>query len=129
MNDYFRSQLTIYAGYHRDERNRVTRMFGIPMILLAIVLPLSLWPVTVFGIPANAAMLLAIPALSGWILLDVAIGLVILNYPTSIDLCSDREPCQLYWRLAYRRRFIRYRLGLADCRARAVRAPQASASG
>jgi uncharacterized membrane protein YGL010W len=78
MNDYFRSQLTIYAGYHRDERNRVTHMFGIPMILLAIVLPLSLWPVTVFGIPANAAMLLAIPALSGWILLDVAIGLVIL---------------------------------------------------
>src|SRR5262249_1388590 len=41
-------------------------------------LPLSLWPVTVFGIPANAAMLLPIPALSGWILLDVAIGLVIL---------------------------------------------------
>jgi uncharacterized membrane protein YGL010W len=78
MNDYFRGQLTIYAGYHRDERNRVTHMFGIPMILLAIVLPLSLWPMTVFGIPANAAMLLAIPTLSGWILLDVAIGLVIL---------------------------------------------------
>src|SRR5262249_53252536 len=42
------------------------------------------------------------------------IGYPRCNYPTSIDLCSDREPCQLYWRLAYRRRFIRYRLGLVQ---------------
>jgi uncharacterized membrane protein YGL010W len=78
MNDFFRRQLTVYAGYHRDERNRVTHIFGIPMIFVAIVLPLSLWPVTVFGIPANAAMVLAIPAVIIWILLDVAIGLAIL---------------------------------------------------
>jgi uncharacterized membrane protein YGL010W len=78
MNDFFRRQLTIYAGYHRDERNRVTHIFGIPMIFLAIVLPLSLWPVTVFGIPANVATVLAIPLVIVWILLDVAIGLAIL---------------------------------------------------
>jgi uncharacterized membrane protein YGL010W len=78
MNDFFRRQLTIYAGYHRDARNRVTHIFGIPMIFLAIVLPLSLWAVTVFGIQANAAMVLAMAAVIVWILLDVAIGLAIL---------------------------------------------------
>jgi uncharacterized membrane protein YGL010W len=78
MKDFFRRQLMIYADYHRDERNRVTHIFGIPIIFLAIVLPLSLWPVTVFGIPANAAMLLAIPAVIVWILLDAAIGLALL---------------------------------------------------
>jgi uncharacterized membrane protein YGL010W len=78
MNDFFQRQLTVYAGYHRDERNRVTHIFGIPMIFLVIFLPLSLWPMTVLGIPANAAMVLAIPAVIVWILLDVTIGLAIL---------------------------------------------------
>jgi len=44
MNDFFRRQLAIYAGYHRDERNRLTHTFGIPIIFLAVVLPLSSWP-------------------------------------------------------------------------------------
>jgi hypothetical protein len=28
MNDFFRRQLTAYASYHRDERNRVTHIFA-----------------------------------------------------------------------------------------------------
>jgi len=27
MNDFFRRQFAAYAGYHRDERNRVTHIF------------------------------------------------------------------------------------------------------
>ena len=60
MNDFFRRQLTIYAGYHRDERNRVTHIFGIPIIFLAVVLPLSLWRLSLFGIPLDAAILLSL---------------------------------------------------------------------
>jgi uncharacterized membrane protein YGL010W len=78
MNEFFRRQLAEYADYHRDERNRLTHIFGIPVIFLAIVLPLSLWPVPVFGTPANAAILLVIPVLIVWIGLDVAIGLAML---------------------------------------------------
>ena len=31
MNGFFQRQLEIYAGYHRDERNCVTHIFGIPI--------------------------------------------------------------------------------------------------
>ena len=78
MNDFFRRQLTAYAGYHRDERNRVTHTFGIPIIIFAVALPLSLWPLSLFGIPLNAATVLAIPAMAAWILLDAGIGLALL---------------------------------------------------
>src|SRR5262245_25399214 len=78
MNEYFRRHLTEYAAYHRDERNRLTHVFGIPIIFLAVALPLSLWPATLFGIPANAAVLLVIPVAIVWIALDVTIGLAML---------------------------------------------------
>ena len=78
MNDFFRRQLAIYAGYHRDERNRLTHIFGIPIIFLSVVVPLSLWPLSLFGIPANAAIALAMPAVVAWILLDAGIGLALL---------------------------------------------------
>jgi uncharacterized membrane protein YGL010W len=78
MNDFFRQQLTAYAGYHRDERNRVTHIFGIPIIFLAVVLPLSVWRLSLIGIPLNAAIVLAIPAITAWILLDAGVGLALL---------------------------------------------------
>ncbi|HYC17692.1 MAG TPA: Mpo1-like protein [Pseudolabrys sp.] len=78
MHEFFRRQLGIYADYHRDERNHLTHLFGIPIIFLAIILPLSLWPVTAFGVSGNAAMVTVIPALVVWLLLDVAIGLAIV---------------------------------------------------
>jgi uncharacterized membrane protein YGL010W len=36
-------QLTTYASYHRDKRNVITHMFGIPMIVLSITVLLSRW--------------------------------------------------------------------------------------
>lgn len=78
MNDFFTRHLTVYASYHRDERNRITHIFGIPIIFLAVVLPLSLWRLSLFGIPLNAAIVLSIPALAIWILLDVGVGLALL---------------------------------------------------
>lgn len=77
MNEYFRRQLEIYAGYHRDERNCLTHMFGIPIIFFAVTLPLSLWQVNLFGLQTNAATVLVIPAVIAWLLLDFAIGLAI----------------------------------------------------
>ncbi|HET7851089.1 MAG TPA: Mpo1-like protein [Pseudolabrys sp.] len=78
MHSFFRRQLALYASYHRDARNCVTHMIGIPVIFLAVTLPLSLLPVTVSGFRVNAALVLLIPALMVWLLLDVAIGSVIL---------------------------------------------------
>jgi len=77
MNEYFRHQLGIYASYHRDGRNFLTHMFGIPIIFFAVILPLTPWQVNLFGLPTNAATVLVIPAVIAWLLLDFTIGLAI----------------------------------------------------
>jgi uncharacterized membrane protein YGL010W len=78
MNSYFKRQLADYVEYHRDRRNAVMHVFGIVFLFLAAVLPLSLWPVTVFGIRTSAAAFAVIPVLFYWFLLDFALGAGIL---------------------------------------------------
>ena len=77
MNAFLRRQLTDYVEYHRDPMNCALHVVGIVILFLGAILPLSLWPVTVFGVQLNMGVLLAAPVLIYWILLDVAIGLAI----------------------------------------------------
>ena len=49
-------------------------VFGIVFLFLAAILPLSLWPITVFGIETSAAAIAVIPVLVYWFLLDFALG-------------------------------------------------------
>jgi uncharacterized membrane protein YGL010W len=79
MNGIFQRQLAEYANYHRDQRNCVMHIIGNPILFLAAVLPLSLLPVTVFGVQTSAAPLLVMPALMLWIVWDVGIGLAIVG--------------------------------------------------
>ena len=78
MNDIFRRELASYADSHRDQVNGVMHIVGNPILFVAVVLPLSLLPVTVFGVQTSAAPLLVIPALILWMTFDVAIGLAIV---------------------------------------------------
>jgi uncharacterized membrane protein YGL010W len=79
MNAVFRRQLADYVEYHRDPRNCTMHVFGIVFLFLGAVLPLTLWPVTLFGLQTNLATLLAIPVLVYWIALDVILGLAIVG--------------------------------------------------
>jgi uncharacterized membrane protein YGL010W len=83
MGGFFVRQLTAYAEYHRDERNCVTHLFGIPILFLASILPLGLWPVAAFGCQLSLATVLVLPALIAWMLLDLGIGsaIVVLAMP------------------------------------------------
>jgi uncharacterized membrane protein YGL010W len=74
----FRRQFAVYAEYHRDQRNCATHVVGTPLLFFAAVLPFSLVSVPVFGLHTTAASLLVIPALVVWMVLDLAIGVVIL---------------------------------------------------
>ena len=78
MNRYFKRQLADYVDYHRDPKNCAMHVFGIIFLFLAAVLPLSLWPITVFGLQTNAAVVMALPVLIYWLLLDAALGMGIL---------------------------------------------------
>ena len=77
MSAFLRRQLTDYVEYHRDPMNCALHVVGIVILFLGAVLPLSLLPVTVFGLQANLGILLAIPVLIYWIVLDIPIGLAI----------------------------------------------------
>jgi hypothetical protein len=54
--------------------NCALHVVGIVILFLGAVLPLSLLPVTVFGFQVNLGILLAIPVLVYWILLDFPIA-------------------------------------------------------
>jgi uncharacterized membrane protein YGL010W len=79
MNSYFKRQLTDYVEYHRDPTNCMMHVFGIIFLFLAAVLPLSLWPVHVFGVQTSVATILVLPVLIYWFLLDAALGIAILG--------------------------------------------------
>ena len=78
MSAYLKRQLADYVEYHRDPRNCAMHVFGILTLFLAAILPLSLWPVHVFGAPATVATIMVLPVLIYWLLLDAALGLAIL---------------------------------------------------
>lgn len=78
MTAYFRRQLADYVEYHRDPWNCAAHVVGIILLFLAAVLPLTMWPISVFGGHVSLAVLLAIPVLIYWLALDPALGLGIL---------------------------------------------------
>ena len=78
MNGYFQRQLAVYVEYHRDPRNFVMHVIGILFLFTGAVLPLTLIEFHIFGVPVSLAVILALPALVYWLLLDAALGTAIL---------------------------------------------------
>jgi uncharacterized membrane protein YGL010W len=78
MRDIFRRELASYADSHRNRVNGVMHIIGNPILFIAVVLPLCLVPVTLFGLHTSAAPLLVVPALALWTAWDVAIGFAII---------------------------------------------------
>jgi uncharacterized membrane protein YGL010W len=75
MTGYFQRQLTDYVEYHRDPRNCAAHVLGIILLFLGAILPLTMWPISVFGVHTTLGVLLALPVLVYWVTLDAAIGL------------------------------------------------------
>jgi uncharacterized membrane protein YGL010W len=78
MNAYFRRQLMDYVEYHRDPWNCAAHVLGIILLFLGAILPLTMWPVSAFGIHTTLGVLLALPVLIYWVALDAAIGFAIV---------------------------------------------------
>ncbi len=74
MRNLFHRQLAAYAQYHRDPHNCATHFVGIPMLFLAVILPLEAVRVHIghHGMPLS--VLLTLPAMAGWLLLDLGVG-------------------------------------------------------
>ncbi len=89
MRQLFRRQLAAYAQYHRDPHNCATHFVGIPMLFLAVLLPLEAAQVRIghHGVPLS--VLLTLPAMIGWLALDLGVGAAL-----SLLLCplSSQQP-------------------------------------
>jgi uncharacterized membrane protein YGL010W len=84
MKGLFRREIASYARAHRDRINGWMHIIGNPILFIAVVLPLCLVPITLFGLQTSLAPLLVIPALIMWMSFDLGIGLAIAA--TSIPL-------------------------------------------
>ena len=99
MKALFRRELASYAASHRDYINGVMHIVGNPILFVAVVLPLSLVPVKIFGLQASVALLLVIPALILWMSFDLAIGLaiVVTSIPLLLMAAAIADHVSLAW--------------------------------
>ena len=51
--------MAFYAAYHQDGRNKASHFIGVPMIMLALFVPLAWLQVQVSGVTVSAAMVFA----------------------------------------------------------------------
>ena len=71
-------QMTIYAAYHRDARNKATHFVGVPLIMLSLLVPLSWLRFEAAGFELTGAMLLAAVLLAYYFVLDVPLAVAML---------------------------------------------------
>jgi uncharacterized membrane protein YGL010W len=71
-------QMSFYAAYHQDGRNKATHFVGVPAIMLSLFIPLAWLRVDLGGFTLTAAMLFAAAVLVYYFLLDVPLALAML---------------------------------------------------
>jgi uncharacterized membrane protein YGL010W len=71
-------QMSFYAAYHQDGRNKATHFIGVPAIMLSLFIPMAWLRVEVGGVTLTAAMLFAAVVLVYYFLLDVPLALAML---------------------------------------------------
>jgi uncharacterized membrane protein YGL010W len=71
-------QMSFYAAYHQDARNKATHFVGVPMIIFGLFIALGWARIDAGGVTLTAAMLLAAVVLIWYFLLDVPLALAML---------------------------------------------------
>lgn len=69
-------QISQYAAYHRDRRNLVTHLVGIPMIVVAVLILSSRPALGIGGMVVSPALVVGLAAIAYYLLLDLRFGLV-----------------------------------------------------
>ncbi|HYD98034.1 MAG TPA: Mpo1-like protein [Alphaproteobacteria bacterium] len=67
-----------YAAYHRDERNKLTHFFGVPTIIFAVLVLMSLARLPVAGMEISLAVAFMGTMMVYYLMLDLALGLAML---------------------------------------------------
>ncbi|MGQ0654737.1 MAG: Mpo1 family 2-hydroxy fatty acid dioxygenase [Betaproteobacteria bacterium] len=71
-------QMSIYAAYHQDGRNKATHFVGVPVIILALMIPLAWVRIDLGTTSLSAAMAIATVLLAYYLALDFVLGLAMV---------------------------------------------------
>jgi uncharacterized membrane protein YGL010W len=83
-------QMSFYAAYHQDGRNKATHFIGVPAIMLSLFIPLAWLRIDIAGVTLTAAMLFAAVVLVYYFLLDVPLALAMLAFTGLLVWVADR---------------------------------------
>src|SRR5258706_4219872 len=68
-------QMSFYAAYHQDARNKATHFVGVPMIVFSLLIPLGWLRADVGGVALSAALVITCLLMLYYLFLDVPLGL------------------------------------------------------
>lgn len=68
-------QMSFYAAYHQDARNKATHFVGVPLIAFSLMIPLGWLRVELGGASISAALVVTSILLLYYLVLDVPLGL------------------------------------------------------
>jgi uncharacterized membrane protein YGL010W len=68
-------QMSFYAAYHQDSRNKATHFVGVPLIVFSLMIPLGWLRAEVAGFPLSAALVVSAILLAYYLVLDIPLGL------------------------------------------------------
>ena len=75
-------QMSFYAAYHEDARNKATHFLGVPAIMLSLFIPLAWVGFDAGGVTVTAAMVFAAAVLIYYFMLDVPLALAMVVVTT-----------------------------------------------
>jgi uncharacterized membrane protein YGL010W len=82
-------QMSVYAAYHQDPRNKATHFVGVPMIIFGLFIALGWARVELGGVMLTAAMGLVVVVLVWYFLLDVPLALAMLAVNAGLLYLAD----------------------------------------
>jgi uncharacterized membrane protein YGL010W len=68
-------QMSFYAAYHQDARNKATHFVGVPMIVFSLMIPLGWLRAEIGGVSVSAALVVTSLLLLYYLVLDIPLGL------------------------------------------------------
>lgn len=71
-------QMSFYAAYHQDRRNKISHFIGVPAIIFGLFIALGWLRVEIAGFTLTAALVLAAVVMVWYFMLDVPLALAML---------------------------------------------------
>lgn len=71
-------QMSFYAAYHQDARNKATHFVGVPVIAFSLMVPLGWLRMELGGFAVSGALVVTVALLLYYLVLDLPLGLAMV---------------------------------------------------